>query len=184
MRRFLATLPVLSLVVVLAACGSSDDDDTSGTAGATVPSVSETTPPGSGPPTSGPPTSGPPTSTQGTTPATPTVTAQPLPPSSVPVSVPSGGTPIEHDLPLVAAAADDLARRLDVDPGAVTVVEALAVTWPDSSYGCPEPGMMYTQVLTDGTFVLLESAGRQYQYHGGDPLFLCEPGQGPLAPES
>ena len=34
--------------------------------------------------------------------------------------------------------------------------------------------MMYTQVLVDGTLVVLEAGGRQYEYHGGDPLFLCE----------
>jgi hypothetical protein len=175
MRRI---LPALSLVVVLAACGSSDDDDTSGTGGSTVPPVSETTPPGSTP-TSGPPTSSPGT----TTPGSPPFSARPIPPASVPVSVP-GGTPVEHDLPLVVAAVDDLAQHLGIESDAVTVVQAVAVTWPDGSFGCPEPGMMYTQALVDGTFVLLEAGGRQYQYHGGDPLFLCEPGKGPFAPES
>ena len=34
--------------------------------------------------------------------------------------------------------------------------------------------MMYTQVLVDGTLVVLEADGRRYEYHGGDPLFLCE----------
>ncbi len=77
-------------------------------------------------------------------------------------------------MPLVTDAVDDLAGRLDISPDAVTVVEALAVTWPDGSLGCPEPGMMYTQVLVDGTFVLLEADGQRYEYHGGNPLFLCE----------
>jgi hypothetical protein len=77
-------------------------------------------------------------------------------------------------MPLVTAAVEDLAGRLGIEPDAVTVVEALAVTWPDGSLGCPQPGMMYTQVLVDGAFVLLEAGGKQYPYHGGDPLFLCE----------
>ncbi len=34
--------------------------------------------------------------------------------------------------------------------------------------------MMYTQVLVDGTLVVLEAGGRRYEYHGGDPLVLCE----------
>ena len=180
MRRF---LPALSLVVVLAACGSSDDDDTSGAAASTVPPVSETTPPSSAP-NSGPPTSTPGTTTPGTTtPGSPPFSATPLPPASIPPVV-SGGTPIEHDLPLVVGAVDNLAEHLGIESDAVTVVQAVAVTWPDGSLGCPEPGMMYTQALVDGTFVLLEAGGVQYQYHGGDPLFLCEPGKGPFAPES
>jgi hypothetical protein len=174
MRRI---LPALALVVALAACGSSDDDDTSGTAGGTVPPVSDTTQPGSTP------TSGPPTSSPGTTPTTPPFSAVPIPPVSIPPVV-SGGTAIEQDLPLVVAAVDDLAEHLGIESDAVTVVQAVAVTWPDGSLGCPEPGMMYTQALVDGTFVLLEAGGQQYQYHGGDPLFLCEPGKGPFAPES
>jgi len=178
MRRMLAAVPLA--VLVLAACGSSDDDDTSGTGGGTVPTVTDTTPPtGSGPTTSPstPPSSGPPSSR-------PPFTSESLSPKpSSPGSIPSG-TPMEHDLPLVEAAVEDLAGRLGVDPAEVTVVQALAVTWPDGSLGCPEPGMMYTQVLMDGSFVLLESGGRQYEYHGGDPLFLCEPGKGPVAPES
>ena len=173
MRRI---LPALSLVAVLVACGSSDDD-ASGTAGSTVPPVTETTPPDSTP------TSGPTTSSPATTPTTPPSSAQPTPPASIPPAV-SGGTAIEHDLPLVVAAVDDLAEHLGIESDAVTVLQAVAVTWPDGSLGCPAPGMMYTQALVDGTFVLLEAGGRQYQYHGGDPLFLCEPGKGPFAPES
>ena len=84
------------------------------------------------------------------------------------------GTPIDPTLPLVVAAVDDLAGRLGIEPDEVTVVDARAVTWPDGSLGCPEPGMMYTQVLVDGTLVVLEAGGRRYEYHGGDPLFLCE----------
>jgi hypothetical protein len=139
--------------------------------------VSETTPPGTTPPSDSS------TSSPGTTPSTPPFTAEPIAPVSVPPAV-SGGTPIEHDLPLVVAAVDNLAEHLGIEADAVTVVQAVAVTWPDGSLGCPEPGMMYTQALVDGTFVLLEAGGRQYQYHGGDPLFLCEPGKGPFAPES
>ena len=84
------------------------------------------------------------------------------------------GTPIDPTLPLVTAAVDDLAGSLGIEPDAVTVVDARAVTWPDGSLGCPEPGMMYTQVLVDGTLVVLEAGGRRYEYHGGFPLVLCE----------
>ena len=82
-------------------------------------------------------------------------------------------------MPLVVAAVDDLAGRLGIAAADVTVVDARAVTWGDSSLGCPEPGMMYTQELVDGTLVVLEAGGRRYEYHGGDPLALCENPQPP-----
>ena len=63
---------------------------------------------------------------------------------------------------------------LDVPTEDITVVKALAVTWPDRSLGCPEPGMAYIQVQVDGALVVLEAGGRRYEYHGGDPLALCE----------
>ncbi len=84
------------------------------------------------------------------------------------------GFPIDPDMPLVRAAVDDLAARLNLDPAEVTVVDARAVTWGDSSMGCPEPGMNYLQRLVDGSLVVLKAAGKVYEYHGGDPLFLCE----------
>ncbi|MGH8952345.1 MAG: hypothetical protein ACRDX9_13045 [Acidimicrobiia bacterium] len=100
-------------------------------------------------------------------------TATSLPPlSDATSSMP--GNPIDPTLPLVQAAVQDLARRLGTSTENVTVVEALAVTWPDGSLGCPEPGMAYPQVQVDGALVVLEAGGRRYEYHGGDPLVLCE----------
>jgi hypothetical protein len=34
--------------------------------------------------------------------------------------------------------------------------------------------MAYIQVPVDGTLVVLQAGGRRYEYHGGDPLVLCE----------
>lgn len=76
------------------------------------------------------------------------------------------------------AAVADLAERLDVDPAEVSVVSVEAVTWSDGSLGCPEPGMMYPQVLTEGVRIVLEVDGQQYRYHGGaagDPSFCARP---------
>jgi hypothetical protein len=84
------------------------------------------------------------------------------------------GSPIDPATPLVAAAVDDLAGRLGLGPADVNVVAARAVTWGDSSLGCPQPGMQYLQRLVDGTLVVLKAGGRTYEYHGGDPLFLCD----------
>lgn len=74
------------------------------------------------------------------------------------------------------AAVADLARRLRLDPTVVTVVSVEQVTWRDASAGCPEPGMMYAQVLTDGARIILEAAGTRYVYHSTATRrpFLCE----------
>ena len=76
---------------------------------------------------------------------------------------------------LVAAAVADLAERLSVPIGAIVVVSAESVVWPDGSLGCPIPGMRYTQVQVDGTKIVLSVNGSIYNYHSGatrDP-FLC-----------
>jgi hypothetical protein len=165
MRRLVLALP---LVALLAACGT-DDDDT-GATGDTVPIVSDTDEPS----TPGPPSTPPPSPSQPPPTTPPSFSVQPSAPLSTTPRSTMPGTPIDPTLPHVVAAVDDLAGRLGIEPGAVTVVDARNVTWPDSSLGCPEPGMMYTQVLVDGVLVVLEAGGRQYEYHGGDPLFLCE----------
>ncbi|MFK8024472.1 MAG: hypothetical protein AB8G26_10975, partial [Ilumatobacter sp.] len=84
------------------------------------------------------------------------------------------GFDLDPDSAAVRGAVDDLADRLSIGGDAVTVLSARAVTWPDSSLGCPIPGMQYLQVLTDGTEVVLEAGGETYRYTGGTPLALCE----------
>ncbi|NOX75997.1 MAG: hypothetical protein GXP17_05160 [Gammaproteobacteria bacterium] len=48
-------------------------------------------------------------------------------------------------------------------------ISANAVQWPNSSLGCPRPGMMYTQVLTPGYRVTLMDSftGKEYVVHVG-----------------
>ncbi|MFN3928848.1 MAG: hypothetical protein ACK4OK_04345 [Thermoflexus sp.] len=78
---------------------------------------------------------------------------------------------------VVELARQDLAARLGLPADEVRVIEARAVTWPDSSLGCPEPGRMYLQVLTPGYRVILEARGQRYAYHAGrqGSPFLCPP---------
>lgn len=60
-----------------------------------------------------------------------------------------------------------LARRLGVETRNLSVVEAEAVTWGDTSLGCPQPGMMYAQVMTPGWRVTVEHSktGKRYDVH-------------------
>lgn len=75
-----------------------------------------------------------------------------------------------------AFAVADLAQRLSIPVEEVTVVEMREVTWPDAGIGCPQPGMNYAQVLTEGVLIRLEAGGQSYDYHGaaGRDPFLCD----------
>jgi hypothetical protein len=86
---------------------------------------------------------------------------------------------IPVDPRLLSLAVADLAQRLDVPPESVQLVKFESVTWGDSSLGCPEPGMAYSQVLVEGAYLLLQAGDALYEYHsGGSGLpFLCEQGR-------
>lgn len=78
--------------------------------------------------------------------------------------------------PYIDIAVADLAQRLTLDASAIEVSSATLVEWPDSSLGCPQPGMQYAQMLTDGARIVLNARGKQYRYHAGGSRmpFLCE----------
>ena len=78
---------------------------------------------------------------------------------SLPIVTPSG---LES---LIEKAKEHLAQRLAVSTNEISLVEAKSVMWPDSSLGCPQEGMVYTQVLTPGYLILLEHGGHTYEYH-------------------
>lgn len=88
---------------------------------------------------------------------------------------------------VIELARRDLAARLGLSTDEIQVIEVQAVTWPDSSMGCPEPGRMYLQVLTPGYRVILEARGQRYAYHAGrmGSPFLCPPdrARGPVSSE-
>ena len=75
----------------------------------------------------------------------------------------------------LAAARRDLAQRQKVDESQITLVRAEAVDWPDSSLGCPQPGMMYLQVITPGYRLVLAAGGVSVEYHtdAGGRFVVC-----------
>jgi len=77
---------------------------------------------------------------------------------------------------LIDVAIADLMKRLSVTQDAIEVVSAQSVVWPDSSLGCPQPGMAYLQVPEDGALIVLQVNEINYEYHNGGSrgLFLCE----------
>jgi hypothetical protein len=62
----------------------------------------------------------------------------------------------------------------------LVVARAESVIWNDGSLGCPEPGMMYTQALVNGYWIVIGAAGRKYDFRVGSEggFRLCPPGQG------
>lgn len=105
--------------------------------------------------------------------ATPTPTPLPTPPVVVEgLSL----APAQAAEPVLAAVSD-LAERLDLPrESEVTVVEVQSEEWSDTSLGCPQPGMVYAQVITPGYRVVLEVKGERYEYHTdrGANVVLCE----------
>ena len=73
----------------------------------------------------------------------------------------------------------DAAQRTQRDAAQLRVTLAEAVTWPDGSLGCPQPGRQYTQVLVDGYRIRIVAGTATLEYHAslrGEP-FLCPEGQ-------
>ncbi len=68
----------------------------------------------------------------------------------------------------------EVARLAGVPIDQVVVVSGEAITFPDGSLGCPQPGMAYTQVLVDGYKVVAEAGGKTYDFRGtGSTFRLC-----------
>jgi hypothetical protein len=68
----------------------------------------------------------------------------------------------------------------------LVIVRAESVVWNDGSLGCPEPGMMYTQALVNGYWVVINAAGQTFDFRvgRGASFRLCPAGRGhpPLQP--
>jgi hypothetical protein len=67
----------------------------------------------------------------------------------------------------VNAARQDLGNRSGVAADSIKVIEARNVTWRNGALGCPEEGMMYTQALVEGFYILLDDGRAEYAYHAG-----------------
>jgi hypothetical protein len=94
-------------------------------------------------------------------------------PASPVASLITGEVPAD----ILALVRAQLAAKVGATAAASATVEvAKAVTWPDGSLGCPEPGMLYTQMVVKGYQVVLAADGTRYDYRigaGGTPA-LCD----------
>jgi len=93
-------------------------------------------------------------------------------PAQVPGGSPSGN--IALPTAVIEAVVADVAKLAGVPADQVKVISAEAVTFPDGSLGCPQPGMAYTQALVDGFKIIAEAGGKTYDYRGtGSTFRLC-----------
>jgi hypothetical protein len=106
--------------------------------------------------------------------ATPGAGAYPYPvaPGTPPAAQ---GQPV--DAAMLGLVKQDLAKRLSVTVDQITVVSATSTDWPDSSLGCPQPGMAYSQIVTPGYHIVLSQGQKQYDYHTdlSATIVLCTP---------
>jgi hypothetical protein len=105
---------------------------------------------------------------------------RPLSPLPLPVQPgPTGeGGTVRGEVPedLLESILEDLQERKGMGREEITIERAEAVVWRDGSLGCPQPGMMYIQVLMPGYLVVLQVRDDVYNYHAGESghFLLCE----------
>ncbi len=77
---------------------------------------------------------------------------------------------------LIEKAKEDLSQKLSISVSRINLIETKEVFWPDTSLGCPQPGITYTQVQTPGYLIVLESNGNEFEYHANlhNSVFYCE----------
>lgn len=101
----------------------------------------------------------------------------PTPASTVtPVRASPISSPTAPPTSALAAIGDDLQGR-GVSPEGMAVLRADAVTWPDGSLGCPELGIVYPATPEDGLQIVVEAAGRtwDYRFDSAGRARLCQP---------
>jgi hypothetical protein len=106
---------------------------------------------------------------------------EPVPPDTSP-------TPIEkaprtqESVPqrILESILNEAATLAKVPREKLAIMRAESVVWNDGSLGCPEPGMMYTQALVNGYWVVINAAGKTYDFRvdAGGRFHLCPAGRG------
>jgi len=122
-----------------------------------------------------PPLATPPTLSPSPTRTTPTLSPAPSPTKTIVTPTRISQTPCLSCGPVEERAQEALADFLGISSGEVKVIEVEEVEWPDTSLGCPQPGMVYAQVIVPGWRVVMKAGGKIYEYHfGGGHGVLCD----------
>jgi hypothetical protein len=103
-----------------------------------------------------------------TLPATPTpalpVLSPPATASTVANSLP-GSNAQADPAEAVDAAVQAAATHLGVGRDQLSVERVEAHQWPDSSLGCPQPGQLYSQIVTPGYLIVIAAGNKRLEYH-------------------
>ena len=97
-------------------------------------------------------------------------------PGDMPIAGDWDGLPYHSHLQgLIEKAREDLAQRRSFPIDQISVVQAREVDSPDTSLGCPQPGMGYLFVIVLGYLILLDANHGKYEYHAswGGNVFYC-----------
>ncbi len=79
---------------------------------------------------------------------------------------------------LLDQARSDLAQELELSAEGITIVGSAPKVFRDSSLGVPEPGRVYSQVITPGYVITLEVDSMIYTYHGAGDRIVQVPPEG------
>jgi len=106
-------------------------------------------------------------------------TESPLPTAPVPPISALPTPKLEAEAQKLSELRVQVAEQAGLPATALTLVSAEQVTWPDASLGCPQPDMMYAQVLTPGWhMVFMDIEGQEYNVHTTEDyerFVICEP---------
>jgi hypothetical protein len=106
---------------------------------------------------------------------------EPVPPA-VPTPMPGETSPVQRRVPqaILDPILKEAAALANVPREQLVIVRAEPVVWNDGSLGCPEPGMMYTQAVINGYWVVIRAAGQTYDFRvgRGGSFQLCPAGRG------
>ena len=77
---------------------------------------------------------------------------------------------------MIDRASEVLAQNISIPPEQIHLIEAFEVEWADSSLGCPNPSLMYTQVVTPGYLIRLQTPDRVFEIHTDkrDSIIFCD----------
>ena len=120
----------------------------------------------------------PPASSPSPTVTTPTLRSTPSPADIIAtptISTPPSEAPCLSGGSIEERAREALANWLGISSEEIEVLEVEEVEWPDTSLGCPGPGMVYVQVIVPGWRVVMTVESTTYEYHwGGGHGVVCD----------
>lgn len=100
-------------------------------------------------------------------------TSTPIPTPTPADIVPYGGN-LKQDT-YTGMAKADLAKKLDMSANDIQVISITQKNWNDTSLGCPKRNQMYSQVITPGYIIVLQSQGKNYTYNVGlEKVVSCQ----------